>query len=105
MATQQELFDLHRETCASCLETMMQKNADYCGGTSDPFANFKVTEIFGIHPVIGILLRLTDKLQRIRSFVANGTCAVKTESVEDACDDIVNYAILIKAILRDSNGR
>lgn len=81
---------------------MQAKNADYCGGSGDPYANFRISATFGIHPVMGIILRMTDKLQRIRAFVTNGNLAVKTESFEDACDDMVNYAILIKGMLRDS---
>ena len=38
---------------------------------------------------------------RIRSFVADGELRVINESVEYACDDIVNYAILCKALLRE----
>lgn len=81
---------------------MASKNADYCGGSSDPFANFRISEVLGIHPALGIMMRMTDKMQRIKSFVANGTLAVKSESFEDACDDLVNYAILLKGILIDT---
>jgi len=45
------------------------------------------------------LLRLIDKIQRIRSFTNDKQLQVSNESVEDACEDIVNYAILAKAML------
>lgn len=100
-----QLLELHQETCDGCRATMTAKNADYCGGSGDPYANFRITEVFGIHPVMGVVIRITDKLQRIRAFVTNGELAVKTESFVDACDDIVNYAILIKGLLLEEASR
>ena len=52
-----------------------------------------------IHPVQGLLLRLIDKVQRIRSFTNDKQLQVSNESVDDACEDIINYAILAKAML------
>lgn len=94
-----ELLELHDSTCAECRVIMAQKSQDYGGGSSDPFANFRIAEMIGVHPALGILMRMTDKMQRIKSFVANGTLAVKTESFEDACNDLVNYSILLKGLL------
>lgn len=84
---------------------MRQKNMDYSGGDGDPFANFRIAECFGLHPVTGIILRMTDKLQRVRAFIKNGVCAVDGESVDDACDDLVNYAILMKGLLREERSK
>lgn len=97
---QEILFELHRNTCDDCLTVMQAKQADYAHG-EDPFVNFRMSEALGIHPALGIMLRITDKLQRVRSFLAKGYCAVDNESVEDALDDMVNYVILIKGLLRD----
>jgi hypothetical protein len=36
---------------------------------------------------------------RIHSFIGDGELQVTGETVEDACDDLVNYAILCKALL------
>lgn len=93
------LIITHHETCKTCLDILQKKNADYCGGSGDPYANFRISSSFGVHPAMGIVLRITDKLQRIRAFATNGTLAVKEESVFDACNDIVNYAILLKGML------
>ena len=46
-------------------------------------------------------MRVLDKVQRIRSFVNDSELQVPDESVEDACHDIINYAILAKAMLRE----
>ena len=95
------LIITHHETCKTCLDILQKKNADYCGGSGDPYANFRMSEMFGVHPARGILLRMGDKMQRIQSFVHTGTLAVKEESVFDACEDIVNYAILLKGMLSE----
>jgi hypothetical protein len=97
----EQLLNLHDETCGKCKEIMKQKNSDYTGGknATDVFANFNSSIILDIHPVQGLLLRLIDKIQRIRSFTNDKQLQVSNESVEDACEDIVNYAILAKAML------
>jgi hypothetical protein len=101
--TTEELLKLHEETCNTCREIMKKKNNDYTGGkkSTDPFANFNAASVLGIDPVKGLLLRVIDKIQRIRSFTNDNELKVANESVEDACDDIVNYAILAKAMLQE----
>ncbi len=102
-----ELLTLHDETCKVCKDIMRTKNSDYTGGkdATDPFANFKCSEVIGIHPVHGLLMRVLDKIQRVRSFVNDKELQVPDESVEDACHDIVNYAILAKAMLMEARAR
>ena len=97
----EELLRLHDETCKKCRGIMKQKNSDYTGGknATDIFANFNSSIILDIHPVQGLLLRLIDKVQRIRSFTNDKQLQVSNESVDDACEDIINYAILAKAML------
>tara|TARA_R100000734_G_C3312100_1_gene103042 strand:- start:886 stop:1317 length:432 start_codon:yes stop_codon:yes gene_type:complete len=105
--TSKELLQLHDRTCKSCRDIMVKKNNDYTGGktATDIFANFNSAKILNIHPVQGLLLRLIDKVQRIRSFTNDKELSVPNESVEDACDDIVNYAILAKAMLLDERSK
>jgi len=100
--TTEDLLQLHQETSARCLAIMRRKNSDYTGGqgTDDPFANFNMSASFGIHPALGVVLRIGDKLQRIRSFANDGTLQVTGETIDDACEDIVNYAIILKAMFR-----
>jgi hypothetical protein len=96
-----DLLNLHDETCAKARGIMEAKNNDYTGGkqATDALANFKSASALGLHPVTGLLLRAQDKLMRIRSFVADGSLRVTGETVTDACDDLLNYAILCKALL------
>jgi len=99
----ERLLQLHEETSELSRDIMRRKNSDYTGGSgaTDALENFKASKALGLHPVTGLLLRVQDKLMRIRSFVSDGELRVVNESVEDACDDIVNYAILCKALLRE----
>lgn len=94
------LIHMHEQLTAECREIMRAKNADYTGG-GDIYANFKATEILGIPAELGILIRMMDKIQRIRSFVVNGELKVKDESVTDAVCDIINYAILCLGVIKD----
>ena len=105
--TSKELLKLHDETCKTCRVIMEKKNSDYTGGrgATDPFANFNASKILNIHPVQGLLLRVIDKIQRIRSFTNDKELSVPNETVEDACDDIVNYAILAKAMLMEQRSQ
>tara|TARA_R100000995_G_scaffold20181_1_gene8339 strand:+ start:925 stop:1386 length:462 start_codon:yes stop_codon:yes gene_type:complete len=102
-----ELLKLHDDTCRACRVIMQKKNSDYTGGKSatDPFANFNASKILDIHPVQGLLLRVIDKIKRIYSFTNDSELSVPNETVEDACDDIVNYAILAKAMLLDQRSQ
>ena len=76
---------------------MVAKNHDYAG-TNDPFRNFRR---FGL---LGILVRLGDKLARLESFVENGELKVKDESVRDTIlfPYLVNYSILFQGYLKES---
>ena len=101
-----ELLKLHDDTCKACRVIMQKKNSDYTGGkgATDPFDNFNASKILDIHPVQGLLLRVIDKIKRIYSFTNDSELSVPNETVEDACDDIVNYAILAKAMLLEERG-
>jgi len=101
--TKQELLELHEDTMNKCRLIMQKKNADYTGGSEDPFANFRVSEVMGVPAEQGILLRVMDKMQRIKSFILKGELKVENESAEDACEDVINYMILIKGMMRDSS--
>lgn len=75
------------------------KRADYnIEGETDPnwldIENFQLSRLFGVSPPIGILIRMSDKITRVASFVRKGFCAVKDESVEDTLLDLANYSLL-----------
>lgn len=98
--SREQLLELHQRLTRECQEIMQAKNADYTGG-GDVFANFRMTETLGIPAELGILIRMMDKIQRVRSFVVNGELKVKEESVTDALQDIINYAVLCAGVICD----
>jgi hypothetical protein len=87
------LFQAHQEITQKAYEIMRAKNADYACA-EDPFRNFRT---FGL---LGVLVRMSDKLARLRSFLENQTLAVKDEGVEDTLIDLVNYAVIFSAMRR-----
>jgi len=72
-------------------ETHDKKQADY-GTDEDPFANVNAASEFGIDPLVGIMLRMNDKMTRLKSFVKKGNLV--NESVEDSLLDLAVYAII-----------
>lgn len=101
LSSKDKLFKLHEDTCESALKTMVAKNHDYSGDNGDPFANFRGAAYLGIDPVLGIMLRIQDKLARINTFVRKGELKVKGEGVDDAIEDSINYLILIKGLIKE----
>lgn len=99
--TIEELLTLHEQTTEKARGIMRAKNSDYTAGSADPFANFRASEALGVPGVLSILIRMMDKMQRVRSFVELGELKVKAETVDDAFLDIVNYAILAQGMLKD----
>ena len=98
----EELLNIHESLCNKSRSLMRKKNADYAGGRGvEPFANFTRCEAMGICSTeAGMLVRLTDKMSRLSSFVEAGAFQVKDESLEDTCVDIINYAILFHSFVQ-----
>lgn len=81
--------------------THSRKQADY-GSEKDPFANVRASEDWGIPAWVGALVRLNDKVVRLKSFARNGV--LQNESAIDSLTDIAVYA-LISRILYEEIGR
>ena len=75
-----EIGDLHNK-----------KQADY-GTDADPFANVRASQEFGVAPWIGALVRLNDKVVRLKQFARRG--ALANESAKDSMMDIAVYALI-----------
>ncbi len=101
--TREELFQLHQSMSAKGLEIMKVKNNDYAGSKvgDSPFENFRRSEVLGIPGELGLLVRVMDKICRIKTFVENGTLAVKGEPVDDAVLDILNYMVLLQGMIEE----
>ena len=84
-----ELKDLHS-----------RKNQDYSG--EDPLSNLKMCEKGGLPGWKGVVVRLTDKISRLLTFMKKGTFQVSDESLEDTLKDVAVYAILALILYRES---
>lgn len=95
-----QLLEFHNTFSSVARDLMKRKNADYtdsCKG-GNPFLNFTRCESMGICSVEqGFLVRLTDKMSRISTFINSGRLEVSDESVADTILDAVNYLILLAA--------
>jgi beta-glucosidase/6-phospho-beta-glucosidase/beta-galactosidase len=72
------------------LEMFKKKNKDY----GDAFAKFGV---------IGILMRIEDKIQRSLSITKNGVNMVDDESIRNTLMDLHNYAAMGVLLLDENN--
>lgn len=75
-----------------CLELFKKKNQDY----GDAFAKFGV---------IGVLMRIEDKIQRSLSITKNGVNLVDDESIRDTLLDLHNYAAMAVMLLDENGGQ
>ena len=71
---------------ADALELFTKKNIDY----GDAFAKFGV---------IGVLMRIEDKIQRSLSITKNGVNLINDESMRDTLLDLHNYAAMALILL------
>jgi hypothetical protein len=88
----EDLYLMHSALCNESLELMKKKNQDYATG-SDPFRNFRT---FG---ELGILVRMSDKIARLRTFLERGQFSVQDESARDSILDLINYSVLLNGML------
>jgi len=72
------------------LDLFTRKNADY----GDAFAKYGV---------IGVLMRIEDKIQRSLSITKNGVNLVSDEGIKDTLLDLHNYAAMALMLLEENN--
>lgn len=82
---------LHKKICEELTKTYIEKNNDY----GDSFAKIR-KEI-----PISILIRLSDKIERLKSLMLGNKQMVNNESIEDTLLDLANYAIMEVIELRN----
>ena len=101
--TRDDLLKYHLELCAAARGLMSLKNRDYAGNEGlEPFANFTRVEAMGICKTeAGFLVRLTDKMSRLSSFIRACKMHITDESFKDTCVDVINYMVLLAAYLKD----
>lgn len=81
-------------------EVHSAKNLDY-SGDKDPLRNLRQCADAGIDPWVGVVVRLTDKMDRLKSFAKARTFAVKDEGIADTLIDVANYALLCLVLFEE----
>ena len=77
--------EMHAQICSELHELYEAKNDDY----GDAFS-----KTFDEYGMVAPLLRLEDKLSRLKSLHRKGVQQVKQESMRDTLIDLANYAIM-----------
>ena len=73
------------ELTKQLIETYKAKNKDYGDSFSDSFKEFGI---------ISAVVRMNDKMNRIKSLSKKGGRQVKGESLRDSLMDLANYALM-----------
>jgi len=79
-----------------------KKQQDY-GSDTDPLANVRASQQYGVAPWIGTLVRMNDKVHRLQQFAKKG--ALANESAEDSMMDIAVYALIALVLYREEGER
>jgi hypothetical protein len=78
-----------------------QKQADY-GTTEDPFANVRSAVEFGVPSWVGSLIRMNDKMNRLKTFSKKGE--LQNESALDSMLDIAVYGLITAILYEEDDG-
>ena len=78
-----------KEIQSNALELFRKKNSDY----GDAFAKYGV---------IGVLMRIEDKIQRSLSITKNGVNLINDEGICDTLIDLHNYAAMALILLNEN---
>ena len=81
-----------KQVQSKALELFTKKNTDY----GDAFAEFGV---------IGVLMRIEDKIKRSLSITKNGVNLVNDESIRDTMLDLHNYAAMALILLDEDENQ
>ena len=92
----------------SLLEDMVHlhkaKNAGYAGDSEDPWANFRFAEMFGVTPLQGCMVRLSDKFIRTSNLMKNPAHEQVGENIKDTLMDLAAYSLIAVCLLNEEEG-
>ncbi|MEM3646599.1 MAG: hypothetical protein QW334_00440 [Thermofilum sp.] len=94
----EEYLKLKKKVFEKCCDLSVRKGHDY-SGMEDTLANLKAARILGVKPEQGVLVRLLDKIMRLKNFVERGELQVSDETVFDTVADAHNYLDLLLALI------
>ena len=101
---QKDYINEFKKITQAQVELTERKNSDYAD-TNDAFANFRMIELLTrgrITTEIGIITRMTDKLQRVANLLSR-EAQVKDEKIEDTLMDLSIYSKILLIYLKNKN--
>lgn len=78
-------IELYQQIVGDMEALYIAKNKDYGNSVGDTFDRYGL---------VSFLVRMEDKLNRLRTLNQSQDAAVKDERIEDTLQDLANYAIL-----------
>lgn len=79
----------------------IRKNAGYSGDSPDRWANFRMSEMFGVSSFLGCLVRMSDKFIRVTNLVKNPDNEKVGENIKDTLMDLASYALISICLLEE----
>ena len=90
----------------SMKETHLKKSAGYAGiDNPDTFANFRLSEMLGVSPFLGCMVRLSDKFTRVVNLIKNSKNEQVGERLEDTLLDLASYALIAICLLKEEQSK
>ena len=86
-------------------ELHLRKNAGYAGDSVDRWANFRMSEEFGVSALLGCLVRMSDKYIRITNLIKNPMNEKVGESICDTLMDLAAYALIAICLYREQEAK
>lgn len=81
------------------------KSAGYAGRDNpDAFANFRLSQVFGVTQFKGCLVRLSDKFARVGNLIQDPSNDMIGESVKDNLLDLASYALIAYVLYEEEHG-
>lgn len=102
---QDEFEKLFQSTIEQIQHLLIVKGGEYAG-SEDRLANFKRgAALAGVTPMQCLLVYLSKHYDAIATFIrddAHGKDRLRSEPIEGRVDDLINYGILLKALLAET---
>lgn len=97
--------ELVEQTVRETATLLIQKGAEY-GGDSDRLSNFKRGAVhIGVTPLQVALIYTSKHFDAISTYIRNdaqGMEQILSEPIEGRLNDLINYAFLIKALIKET---
>ena len=101
-----DFTELVHETHKTTIDLLIVKGGEYAG-SDDRLANFKRgAELTGVTPLQCAFIYASKHYDAIATFVRDQAADVvrpRSESIEGRLDDLMNYCILMKALVRETH--